>query len=700
MTAATPPGLPGPLRLTPSFPFVGRERELATLRTLLPDAEGDGARVALLAGEAGSGKSRLVRELAHNAAADGALVLYGACDAVVRTPYGPFVTALEQLVRVSDPDVLRADLGTGGGELTRLLPDLPQRVGELPAPVRGDPHSERHRLHTAVADLLASATRHHPMLLPIEDLHWADGPTLLMLRHLARSAGNARMLLLATFRDTKADTPGELSEALVDLSRTEGVERMVLRGLSDEEVGEFVRQAGGGDPEHAIGELAHGISELTDGNAFLMIELWRTLIETGALEIAKGTAMLASPLPELASPESVREVVSQRLARLAPSTTEVLEVAGVAGPEFMLDVVRGAAGLDERSLLEALDEGVRSGMIEEIPATGLAYRFTHELVRRALYDRLSGLRRAELHLRVGKALEDALGGTPTKGLADVAHHLAAAGALGDPERAIDYNVRAARTAMAALAFEQAAGNFRRALALGLKTPAEQGEIQLELGTSCHFAGSWGEAMEAFTAAAEIGREAGDADMLARAAIGLEDACWGEGRSHRAALELLEEASAALGGAESTLRIGLLSGLARVLAYRGDQRRAAVVRANAIEMARRLGDQRVLAALLARAYSSRGTSTLEEVLEMLTEAVGLGDELGDREIQAQARAWRTVVWLSLGELEAARRDLAEFLELPQREKAALPFLCSRAHRIRDRAMRGPPGGGRGQSRTLP
>src|SRR5215204_5893502 len=201
MTAATPPGLPGPLRLTPSFPFVGRERELATLRTLLPDAEGDGARVALLAGEAGSGKSRLVRELAHNAAADGALVLYGACDAVVRTPYGPFVTALEQLVRVSDPDVFRTDLGTGGGELTRLLPDLRQRVGELPDPVPGDPDTERHRLHTAVADLLANVTRRHAVLLPIEDLHWADAPTLLLLRHLARSVGNTRLLLLATFGD-------------------------------------------------------------------------------------------------------------------------------------------------------------------------------------------------------------------------------------------------------------------------------------------------------------------------------------------------------------------------------------------------------------------------------------------------------------------------------------------------------------------
>jgi len=502
-----------------------------------------------------------------------------------------------------------------------------------------------------VADLLASVSRRHGMLLALEDLHWADRPTLLLLRHLARSGGSAPALLVATFRDTEGDLPGELSEALVELRRVEGVEHLTLSGLSDEEVVEFVRRAGGSDLDPAAGELAREITDLTDGNAFLMIELWRTLRETGAL----------------GSPESVREVVSQRLSRLARPTTAVLEVAAVGGPEFTLDVVRRAAGLDERSLLEALDDGVRSGMIEEIPASGPAYRFTHELVRRALYDQLSGLRRAELHLRVGTALEESLGTAPVRGLADVAHHLAAAGALGDTDRAVDYNLQAARAAMVALAFEQAAANFRTALGLGVESPSEQAEIQLELGTACHSAGNSAEAVEAFTAVAEIGRAAGDADMLARAAIGLEGACWGEGGSHKAALELLEEAGAALGGDQSTLRIPLLAALARVVAYRGDQARAEIIRTNAIEMARRLGDQRGLASLLARAYTTRGTSTLEDIVEMLTEARALADELGDVEIQSEAVGWRLATWIALGELEAARRDLAEFVKFSDRGK---------------------------------
>src|SRR3954452_7865253 len=139
------PRLPGPLRLTPSFPFAGRSRELAALRALIPRADGDGARFVLVAGEAGSGKSRLVREFAHEAADGGALVLYGACDAVVQRPYRPFVEALDQLVRATDAETLRADLGPGGGELARLVPDVALHVGELPPPVAADPDTERHR---------------------------------------------------------------------------------------------------------------------------------------------------------------------------------------------------------------------------------------------------------------------------------------------------------------------------------------------------------------------------------------------------------------------------------------------------------------------------------------------------------------------------------------------------------------------------
>ena len=280
----------------------------------MPRADGDGTRVVLLGGEPGSGKSRLVREFAAEAAADGALVLYGACDAQVSTPYGAFVDALDQLVRVTETDELRAALGAGGGELTRLLPELGARIGDLPPAVEADPDTERHRLHTAVAELLAGVTGPRPVLLVLEDVHWADAPTLLLLRHLAR-VGSARALLVATFRDTEADMPLAVSELLADLRRYDVV-RLSVSGLSDEEVAEFVRRTGGAEPGTEHAELAGAIRDLTDGNAFLVCELWRALVETGAVELGDGVIRVTRPPAELGSPESVREVVSDRL--LAP----------------------------------------------------------------------------------------------------------------------------------------------------------------------------------------------------------------------------------------------------------------------------------------------------------------------------------------------------------------------------------------------
>ena len=661
--------LPGPLCLTSTFPFVGRSAEMETLRALMPMADGEGRRVVLLGGEAGSGKSRLVREFAREAAGAGALVLHGGCDAVVHTPYGPFVEALDHLTREIEPAELRAALGTTGGEITRLLPDLGQRVGELPQPVKADPDTERHRLHTAVTDLLAGVSG-RPVLLVLEDGHWADASTLLLLRHLARSAGRARILVLATFRDTEADLPATLSETLADLRRSDDVVRLRLTGLSDEEVGEFVRHAGETDVDAGPPELARAISELTGGNPFLVCELWRGMVETQLVEVVGGAIRLTAPLTELGTPESVREVVSQRLSRLAPGTTDVLELTATAGAEFAFDIVRGAAGLPERELLAVLDEAVGSGMIEELPSRPLSYRFTHELVRRALYDRLTGVRRAELHLRVGEALERA-DGRSGRNLADLAHHFAAAAPLGGARRGIEYNIRAGRAATDALAFDEATARLRTALELRIESPAERAEVYLELGTVSHRAGKDLDALDAFRATADIARELGDGALLARAAIGYEDACWGPGIADQGAAELLEEAAAALGDESSELRVGLLSGLARALDYQGDHERGAIVRTNAVAMARRLDDRTGLARTLVRSYWSRGTSTLAEVLEMLTEAMALGEELGNTEIVAEAMGWRVPAFVAVCDLDSARREASALRATA--EQTAQPFM---------------------------
>jgi DNA-binding CsgD family transcriptional regulator/tetratricopeptide (TPR) repeat protein len=651
--------LPSSLRLIPSFAFVGRARELDLLGTLVPRAPGEGRRVALVVGEPGSGKSRLVRELAGRQAETGVQVLYGACDSTVRAPYRPVVEALDTLVRDAcrdgSPD-LRPETP---GQLSRLLPGLTTARGIPASGVDADPDTERHRLHVAVTDLLATASRRSPLLIVLEDVHWADGPTLLLLRHLVRVGGDVRMLLLATYRDAEADAVEELSDVLVDVARTEGVGRVRLSGLSADEIADFVRRAAGADPGD---RLVEALADLTDGNAFLLTELWRELRDTGSVTERDGILQLARPVDELGTPESVRAVVSQRLARLAPTTTAALETAAISGAAFELDTLRRAAWLEEGELLDAVDEAERSGLLVEVPARGLAYRFAHELVRRSVIDRLSATRRAELHLRVAEALERGRPGPDDRGrLAALAHHFAAAAPVGGRERAIAYNLLAASSATAALAFDEAAERLQTALALDIPDPAERAEAYLELGDVSHRGGRLVEALDAFERTAELARSLGDARLLARAAIGFEEACWRPGMHDGGSVQLLEEAAAALSEEDSELRSRLLGGLARALDFRGESSRAARARDESIRMARRCGDRRGLAWTLGASYWSRGVSTHEEINSMLAEALQIGEEIGDPSIRTEALAWLVPSYVSLGDHTAARDVLRRLFD---------------------------------------
>jgi len=649
--------------------------ELELLRTLMPSAQGEGRRIVLLTGEPGAGKTRLTREFAAEMGSL-AIRMRGACDAVVRTPYGPFAEALGDLVEALDDEELASAFEPGGGELTRLLPGLASRVDRPQPREDADPDTERHRLHTAVASLLTRVGAESPVLLVLEDCHWADAPSLLLLRHLARGAEGARLLVLATFRDSEADLSPEAHDALADLHRSDDVVRMHLEGLTDAEVGDLVRRAAGGD--EGDGELATTIHRLTGGNPFLVCELWRALLETETVTTTSGALRVRRPVSELATPESVREVVSQRLARLGEETNDLLGLAATAGPEFALDPIRRASGLAEPKLLAALEEAVASGMIEELSSQPLAYGFTHELVRRALYDRLPGTRRAELHLRVGEALEASAAGSD-RDAADLAHHFGSAAPFGDLERAVEYNVAAARAAAAALDFDAAADRLRTALRIGIEDEARRAGALLTLGTVYNRAGKAVDALEALAAVAEIARRRGSSELLARAAIGYEEACWRPGLSREQAVELLGEALDELGGDEDQLRVYLLAGMARSLSSLGRHERAALARDSAIEIARGLDDRAGLARVLVRSYWARGKTPLEEILAMLGEARDLGAELGDAEVATEAMAWRVPTLVSLFDLDSARAEASAVHTTA--ERTAQPFMHHVAEQYR-------------------
>ena len=356
--------------------------------------------------------------------------------------------------------------------------------------------------------------------------------------------------------------------------------------------------------------------------------------------------------------------------RLDPTTRDLLELAAVAGPEFELDVLQRAAPV-ELERLDALEPAMRSGVIEELPFPALAYRFTHELVRRALYDRLSVLRRAELHLCIAEALEAVDRPQSGRVLADLAHHFAAAAPIGGVARAVEYNLLAAKAASAALAYDETAARLGTALETGIEDERRRAEILLDLGTALFRAGRSLESLQSFRQAAEIARNLREGELLARAAIGLETTCWRPGLTDEGARELLEEASAALGQEDSTLRIGLLASLARALEYEGNSDRAALAREDAIAMARRIDDRPGLATVLIGIYWARATTSLAEALEMLGEARDLAEEMGDVEGQAEATQWRVSALMALGEIVCARDELAIALDMAQNTRQ--PFM---------------------------
>ncbi|MGV0606722.1 BTAD domain-containing putative transcriptional regulator [Mycolicibacterium sp. XJ1904] len=419
-------------------PFVGRGHELERLVSAWQSTLAAGTRAVLIAGEPGVGKTRLAGEWSRHAYEQNAVVLYGRSDEDLGAPYQPFAEALRSLVSCVDSDGLRSVRGIES--LLPLVPGLSDALPDVSVPPRADPDTERYAMFDAVVALLGTASATAPVVLILDDLHWAAKPTLLLLRHLLRFGDEARVQIIGTYRSTDLDRSHPLAAMLADLHRDGTATRLQLSGLEEGDVTAYVAEVGYHDEE-----LGRALATVTGGNPFFLIEALRHVEESGG-------RWDPSTLPQ-----GVREAVSRRLSRLTAETNKALAAGAVVGSRFALTLVEQVMGED---LVDAFDEAAKAGIVIEEP--GGRYRFNHALVRQSLLAELPSVRRMRLHQRIAGTLEGEAGADDEL-LAELAYHYFECAWAGNAVKAVEYCRRAADQAMSRVAYEGAADLYDRAL---------------------------------------------------------------------------------------------------------------------------------------------------------------------------------------------------------------------------------------------
>jgi DNA-binding SARP family transcriptional activator len=606
----------------PRGAFVGRVPELAELMAGLDDAFAGRGRLFLVVGEPGIGKSRLAEEVMRRARARGARVLVGRCWEAGGAPaYWPWVQALRAAVRDTDSTALLAHLGAGAAQLAQIVPELRQRLPDLPEPPALESEVARFRLFDATAEFLGNISQAPPTVIVLDDLHAADAPSLLLLRFLARELRSTHILLLAAYRDVDPIPGRPLTETLAEVAREPVTRRVSLGGLSEREVAQYVELTAS---QIASTPLVAAVHQETEGNPLFVGEIVRLLAVEGVGSESTAEACLAIP-------QSVRDVIARRLTHLSHECNRLLVLAAVIGREFALDALARMAGVSEDGLLDVLDEAMAARVLADVPGAADRLRFAHVLIRDTLYEGLAAARRARLHRQVVAALEALYGDEPGPHLAELAHHSVASS---DVDKALRYAQRAGDRALALLAYEEAARLYQTALdALELADVRDERmrcELLLLAGEAQMRAGNTQAAKRAFLDAAGIGRRLGLPRELARAAAGYarEDMYLRAAGDDRL-VPLLEEGLAALADEDVALRVRLLARLAGALRDEPSRDRRDRLSREAVELARVTESPSALAyALDGRVPVIIAPDTVAECLALATELREVAARIGD------------------------------------------------------------------------
>ena len=591
--------------------LVGRGEQLRALETAWRAACDGRPQVVTVAGEPGIGKTRLVAELCREAHAQGSTVLLGRSYEETLVPYQPFVEALRHYVAACPADELRLQVGARREALAPLVPEL-GGAGERSASRGDDPEGERYLMFDAVASLLREASRVRPTILVLDDLHWADAPSVLLLLHVARATQDVPLLLVGTYRETEVGQEHPLAGALAELRRARALESIALSGLDRGSVGALVRARAGGD----LGdELVDVVAERTEGNPFFVEEIVRHL-EGGT---------------ELAVPQSVKDLVLRRLRRLEEPARRALAAAAVFGREFELEALASATETEADELLDVMEEAVAARVLVESAEAPGRYAFAHALIRETIYEQLSRARRARLHRRVGEALEAVHAHRLDEHAGVLAHHFTQAG---DAERSFEYSGRAAAAAASVFALEAAIEHCGDALETGARlglSPTDNAPMRRlyrERGWGRHRIGDLEAALADYGVALDAARVSGDRrlEMEALGLIALAQKQFDAERSierQQEALHIAEELD------DTAAQEQVLNRLSIIHSNQLDFTAALEQGERALALARETGDDRGRAlALDALKLTALQLGELEQLEALTTELAEIERDHGD------------------------------------------------------------------------
>ncbi len=478
--------------------MVGRERELREARALWSQALSGRGGMLLVSGEPGIGKTRLVRELATQAEVSGGRALLGACYAEGGVPYAPFAQILQQALDVGVyeglnlPEFVLVDLLTLAPALRLRFPAVPADASAaLPSatlptatlgtggtgrtsPALDDPRAELHRLFESLVLLFAALSEQSPLLLVLEDAHWAGSGTLFLLRHLARQMQRRRVMIVATYRQVELDAARPLHEVLLDLQRERLATRLKLPRLDREQTRELLAVL---FDEEVTPEYLAGIYAETEGNPFFIEEVCKALVESGRQYFQDGRWHRPS-MEELGIPQSVRVAIQSRLNVLPAEAQETLRLAAILGREFEFDILAEASDQDEGVLIEALEDAERALLIEKVSAeAGGTFALVHSLIASTLIESTRTLQRRLLHRRAAAAIEARRPGDSSR-LEALAHHYSEAG---EGEKAVNYLLQAGDQARVLYAHREAIDHYQQALQYLKEQAARSEEPERDLG---------------------------------------------------------------------------------------------------------------------------------------------------------------------------------------------------------------------------